>query len=97
MGAAEKTDETMLVTLTRGDLKALVVEATMQAVKQVSKPLTAWTDVATVAEHFVVSPQTIKNWIVKHGAPARRVDKEYRIKLAEFEAWYDAHQPQRGR
>jgi len=88
---ADTPDDQMLVTLTRGQLKALVFEAASEAVRlHGSSAITPWTDVAAVAKHFDVSGQTIKNWIAR-GAPARKVGSTYRIKLVDFEAWVNTH------
>lgn len=95
--AANDNDATMIVTLTAGQLRALIREEVALAVEKIAqvKPPSVserWVDVAGAAAHFKCSPQTIRNWIAK-GAPARSFGPAQhpmlRIDLTEFEAWVD--------
>lgn len=89
------SDDKMIVQLSAGQLRVLLREEVDRAVSRVleAKPPAKsikWFDVADVADHFKVTPQTIRNWC-KNGAPHRTYGAGkatvYRINLAEFEPW----------
>ena len=87
-------DNELAVTLTRGQLKALMREAAAEALSQAAKPPPKWVDVDALAKHFGVSGQTIRNWVAT-GAPASQVGRNIKAKLDEFETWVETHRPDR--
>lgn len=92
MPAPDQHDDTrMSVQLTVGELRDLIraeVERGLRTGTVATTP--RWIDVGAAAKHFTCTTQTIRNWI-KLGAPARQIGSsahpQYRIELAEFEAW----------
>jgi transposase len=89
---AAKDDDKPVVMLSRGELKALMREAAAEALAQAAAPPMQWIDVEAAAAHFGVSGQTIRNWIAQ-GAPAAKPGRDYKVQLAPFTAWVEAHRP----
>ena len=88
----DERDDAMAVTLTVAQLKQLVRDAAAEALAQAHKPPDKWVDVETAAEHFGVSGQTIRNWIMA-GAPAAKPGRDYKVQLEPFNEWVEAHRP----
>lgn len=47
-------------------------------------------NVATIAEHLGLSPQTIYDWVAAGKIPARRIGNSYRFDLDEIDLWVEA-------
>jgi len=95
MSEAAKKDERdnePAFTLTRSEIKQLMREAAAEALALARKPPDKWVDVETAAEHFGVSGQTIRNWIMA-GAPAAKPGRDYKVQLEPFNEWVEAHRP----
>lgn len=101
----EAVDGKMLVQLTVDELRAVVraeVERAVMHASEIKPPVKSqrWRDTDEVAEHFSVTPQTIRNWC-RDGAPHRTFgtgkNPVYRIDLAEFDAWVEANHRVRSR
>ncbi len=93
MGDPAKTQETLLVQLTVGELKGVIRDAVRDAVREFKRcALTGspYIDTETAAKNFGVDPRTIRNWIHR-GAPAVQIGRDYRIRLPELERWVDAN------
>lgn len=87
------TDDQLLVTLTVADLRRLVREEVAALRNPQPEQPSQWVDVATAAERYACTPQTIRNWI-RAGAPARQIGTaehpQFRIHLEQFDAWMEA-------
>lgn len=96
----------MLITLTAQELQELVRDTVDRAVRVAiheAQPSTEhspaqprWVDVKGAAQHFGVTPTTIRAWI-RNGAPVRKfgptTQPVIRIDLAEFAAWVERPAP----
>lgn len=83
--------EQMVVTMTRSELDSTIERAAAKAVKEVisGKP-PLWVRLEKVAELYDTTPAIIAR-LIKKGAPARRVGKDYRVNLDQFGRWLDEH------
>jgi hypothetical protein len=83
-------DERMIVTLTVGELRALIRDGIERHSKAARSAESKWADATTAAKHFGVTRQTIRSW-VRLGAPATQIGTsthpQYRIDLVEFDRW----------
>jgi excisionase family DNA binding protein len=84
-------DDMMIVTLTVGDLRALVRAEATAVLKAGAEPLRPqWVDVAAAAKHAGAHPKTIKRWIAA-GLPATRLGRDYRLRIDDLDAWLEQH------
>ena len=83
-------DDKMIVTLSVGELRAVVRDEVERLKAVVPQLPSKWVDTPKAAEHFGCTTQTIRNWI-EQGAPATQVGTgarpKYRIELHALEAW----------
>lgn len=97
MGEAAKDDDAMIVTMTRGDLRAELRAATRallvellgdkgNKVLPLDEHRQKYCSIEDVATHFKVSTGTVRNWI-KRGCPFLQRDKIFRFELDKVEAW----------
>lgn len=100
----EVADDRMLVQLTVRQLRDAIrieVDRAIGRVLEAKPPVKSakWIDAVEAADHFRVTPQTIRNWC-KDGAPHRTFGTGktpvYRIDLATFEAWVDSRSRNHG-
>lgn len=92
-------DDRMIVTLTVGELRALICEEIGGALKRyadgISVRTTRWMDIQMAAKQYGCTTQTIRNWI-RQGAPAVSIGGGMiRLDIAAFEAWVRAQKPRR--
>lgn len=95
---SDAADDKMVVQMTRGELRLLMLETAAEAVKRAgaAPARSPWVNVEKAAKHFGCTPQTIRNWI-RDGAPGQQVGtsarSEYRVDLEEMDAWVRAQRP----
>lgn len=82
-----EADDTMLVTLTVGDLRR-ILRAELAATHRQTEPPPRWVDVKKAAEHAGVTTKTIHRWI-DAGLPATHLGRDYRFRIPDLDAWLE--------
>ncbi len=79
----------MVVTMLRGELRALVVEAVAEAMK--TAPTDAeWLDAPAVAEILCIAPRSVQKLARRSGLPSHRLGpKLLRYRRSEVLAWLE--------
>jgi len=88
MGAAEKKDDSLLVTLTVSQLRALVREEVNDAIGTSSDDQ-KWLTLEQVADMLQVTTKTVRAWVRDEGLPASKAGPEYRFRKDLVLSWLE--------
>lgn len=91
-------NDRMIVTLTVGELRALIREEVQRALAErrggaAAGPARSYIGPEELAKHFGVSRGTVHNWVRTGGCPHEVRGKIVRFKLSDVEAWFAAGKP----
>jgi excisionase family DNA binding protein len=88
MGAAEKTDDTMVVQLTLGQLKAVMKEVVNDAMGKGDRE--EYLTIEQVSKLLNKNIKTIRVWVKDKGLPASRAGNVLMIRRDLLTAWLEA-------
>jgi len=94
-GAADNSDDTMIVTMRVSDFRKMVREECAAVVHEALDPMQQkWVGIEAVASHAGTSVKTIRRWLIA-GLPATRVGHAFRFRLTDVDTWLSQHRAKR--